>query len=79
MSNDFWNVIYNYDWPGNVRELIHGIKRAGIQLEGPVISSEIGYFIRCHFNGNGFKTNGCLERIWKKLKSDDNSWEVVKK
>jgi transcriptional regulator with PAS, ATPase and Fis domain len=79
LSEDFWNVIYNHDWPGNVRELIHVIKRAGIQLEGSVIGSEIGYFIRYCSNGNGFRTNGSLERIWEKLKSGDNFWEVVKK
>jgi transcriptional regulator with PAS, ATPase and Fis domain len=79
LSDDFWSVIYNHDWPGNVRELIHVIKRAGIQLERPVIGSEIGYFIRYCSNGNGFRTNGRIEGIWDKLRSGNNFWEVVKK
>ncbi len=79
LSNDFWEVMYNYDWPGNVRELIHVIKRAGIQLEGPVIGSEIGHIIQYSSKGNGFRTNGRIERIWEKLKSGESFWEVVKK
>jgi DNA-binding NtrC family response regulator len=79
LSDDFWSVIYNHDWPGNVRELIHVIKRAGIQLERPVIGSEVGYFIRYGSNDNGFRTNGRIEGIWDKLRSGNNFWEVVKK
>jgi transcriptional regulator with PAS, ATPase and Fis domain len=79
LSNDFWEVMYNYEWPGNVRELIHVIKRAGIQLEGPVIGSEIGHIIQYSSKGNGFRTNGRIERIWEKMKSGESFWEVVKK
>jgi len=79
LSEDFWEVMYNYDWPGNVRELIHVIKRAGIQLEGPVIGSEIGHIIKYSPKGNGFRTNGRIERIWEKLKSGESFWEAVKK
>jgi transcriptional regulator with PAS, ATPase and Fis domain len=79
LSNDFWEVMYNYEWPGNVRELIHVIKRAGIQLEGPVIGREIEYIIKYCSNGNGFRTNGRIERIWEKMKSGESFSEAVKK
>jgi transcriptional regulator with PAS, ATPase and Fis domain len=79
LSDGFWQVVYDHDWPGNVRELIHVIKRAGIQLEGPVIGSEIRDVIHTRRGCIGFKSVDHLDRIWEKLKSGECFWDVVKK
>ncbi len=79
LSEGFWEVVFNYDWPGNVRELIHVIKRVGIQLEGPIIGSEVENIIQARFLRNGSEYSDHLDRIRNKMKSGESFWDVVKK
>ena len=41
LSTAAWEALLAHAWPGNVRELTHVLTRAGVDLEGPVIGSEI--------------------------------------
>ncbi len=41
IENGFFEILEKHSWPGNVRELLQVLKRAGIQLPGPTIGSEV--------------------------------------
>ncbi|MEN8164871.1 MAG: sigma 54-interacting transcriptional regulator [Acidobacteriota bacterium] len=41
IENGFFEALERHSWPGNVRELIQVLKRAGIQLPGATIGSQV--------------------------------------
>lgn len=76
IDEEFWKVVLAHDWPGNVRELIHVIKRAGIQLKGPVIGKEIETII--HHRADRENENGPgLEHLFKAVDSGNSFWETA--
>ncbi|MCP5054210.1 MAG: sigma-54-dependent Fis family transcriptional regulator, partial [bacterium] len=79
IGNGFWDILYNHDWPGNTRELISVLKRAGAMDKDPIDGEAVREIINMtsHIKKShapGEKVN----RIWDKMKSGGNFWEVVK-
>ena len=76
VNDDFWKVVMAHDWPGNVRELIHVVKRAGIQLKGPVIGKEIETIIHYRADRES-EINFGSGRLKEEIRSGKSFWETA--
>jgi transcriptional regulator with AAA-type ATPase domain len=69
----------NYHWPGNIRELISVLKRAGIELEGPITGKQIRSVIYGEQqNDMDIEPVSIVNKIFKELKAGKSFWKVVK-
>jgi DNA-binding NtrC family response regulator len=74
IAEGFWDTVLAHHWPGNVRELIHVVKRAGIQLEGPVTGKDIDSIIH-HRKGKPEETESLTEPIRREIASGVSFWD----
>jgi DNA-binding NtrC family response regulator len=78
-GSGFWEVARAYHWPGNIRELKSVLKRAGILIEGPVITGlDLQDIIRQNPLLPANAKNGIVEGIWAEFRSGQNFWAAVK-
>lgn len=73
----FWEVVNNYSWPGNIRELIHLLKRAGIQLDGPVIGKEIDTIIKNSGDVEEGPTTRSMDQVRQTIENGKSFWETA--
>ncbi len=69
-------VLLGHPWPGNVRELLHVLTRAGIELDGTVIGSEIGSLVRSG-EAVGPEGQNLLQGIRSQLAAGGSFWDVA--
>jgi len=72
----FWDAVLAHDWPGNVRELLNLMKRAGIQLPGPVIGAEITGLLPPRA-GTADAANPELARLRAAIDAGESFWDTA--
>jgi transcriptional regulator with PAS, ATPase and Fis domain len=75
LGERFWETVLAHHWPGNVRELIHVIKRAGIQLEGPITGKAVDSII--HHRTGKPEGESYIEPIRREIASGANFWDTA--
>jgi DNA-binding NtrC family response regulator len=71
----FWEVVLNHDWPGNVRELVNVMKRAGIQLPGPIIGHEIAELLPRRRSSSRDPGDSELARVREAIAGGASFWD----
>jgi DNA-binding NtrC family response regulator len=79
LGPEFWQAMAGHDWPGNVRELISAIKRAGIQLPGPVIGGEVAGLLqeRARPQADRATRGGTLGRLRAEVALGRSFWDTA--
>jgi len=73
----FWEKVFNHSWPGNVRELIHVLKRAGIQLDGPVIGKEIETIIKNFDTEEDVQPGQFIDEVRQAVNAGKSFWDTA--
>ncbi|HNX49524.1 MAG TPA: sigma 54-interacting transcriptional regulator [Thermoanaerobaculaceae bacterium] len=75
----FWEVVEAHDWPGNVRELVNVLKRAGIQLPGATVGSEIAELLprRAGRAAGEAQISPALTRVKEQLAGGGQFWDTA--
>lgn len=85
LSENVWDLLFNYNWPGNVRELQNSIERAMILSEGKYITCELFDFYNKNKPKYDIRMSNLIKSTLQNYETDilikileQNQWNISK-